>query len=58
MRDYQVYLPNGHEGSKIPGWYFVNEADIYEGPYPTETAAFEARQWYYTTYLNGRNKEN
>ena len=53
MNDSIVYLPNGHEESPIPGWYFVNEASIYEGPYLNKSLAEEAYNWYYTVYLNG-----
>jgi hypothetical protein len=57
MIDNPVYLPHGHEESQIPGWYFVNEASVYEGPYLTETATFEAKQWYYDIYLNGPKEQ-
>jgi hypothetical protein len=53
MNDSVVYLTNGHEESPVPGWYFVNEASVYEGPYLNKTLAQEAFDWYYTIYLNG-----
>ena len=51
MIDNPVYLPNGHEECTIPGWYFIDEADTYDGPYRTKESAEQALEWY-MEYLN------
>ena len=56
MIDNPVYLPNGHEENTIPGWYFVDETDRYDGPYRTKESAKQALEWY-REYLNNGPKE-
>ena len=57
MIENPVYLPNGHEESQIPGWYFIDEADTYLGPYRTRELAAQALTWYVKHYLSNEHKE-
>jgi hypothetical protein len=56
MIDNPVYLPNGHEECTIPGWYFFDEAYVWDGPYRTKESAEQALDWY-RDYIVNRPKE-
>ena len=57
MIENPVYLSNGHEECQIPGWYFIVETDIYDGPYKTKVSAEQALNWYIQYHLSNDHKE-
>ena len=53
MKEGITYLPYGWEESPVPGWFFIDESDMYVGPYRTKELAEQALEWYADYLTNG-----